>query len=411
MKTEAPEPTLRSLAFSVYLPTLLFGIGQGAVIPIVALVAKDLGASVAVAGFVVAARGIGTLVFDLPAGSLVSRFGERRAMAVATGLLLVSLVGCLVSPSVIVFAASMLLMGCAWAVWLLARLAYVADVMPDNLRGRALSTLGGIMRVGNFVGPLIAAAVITIGGLDAPYYVHLVLAVATLVVLYMVPEGRNEAEVGHGPVSFAAIGKAHTSVWATAGVGALCIGVLRASRAAVLPLWAAHVGVDAAGVSLIFGISSGMDMLLFYPAGSVSDRWGRKFVAVPCMTLLATGFALLPLAHSFSTIVLVGLVLGFGNGLGAGIVMTLGTDFAPAIGRAEFLGVWRLIGDMGTSGGPVVAAVVSGAAGLAASSLTIAGIGAVGAALVLFRMPEPLARHRRGGEGDPTDSVVSPAQA
>ena len=40
----------------------------------------------------------------------------------------------------------------------------------------------------------------------------------------------------------------------------------------------------------------------------------------------------------------VALLLGFGNGLGSGIVMTLGADFAPARGRAEFLGVWRLVG-------------------------------------------------------------------
>src|SRR4028118_1976007 len=54
---------------------------------------------------------------------------------------------------------------------------------------------------------------------------------------------------------------------------------------------------------------------------------------------------------------------GGGTGLGSGIVMTRGSDFAPAIGRAEFLGVWRLVSDVGTAGGPlVVAGVEPGAA-------------------------------------------------
>ncbi|MDP1956997.1 MAG: hypothetical protein Q8J75_02310 [Rhodocyclaceae bacterium] len=53
------EVTLRSIGLSVYLPTLLFAVGQGAVIPIVALAAKDLGAGVAMAGLIVALRGIG----------------------------------------------------------------------------------------------------------------------------------------------------------------------------------------------------------------------------------------------------------------------------------------------------------------------------------------------------------------
>ena len=40
---------LRSLVFSVYLPTLLFAIGQGAILPVIPLFARDLGASVAIA--------------------------------------------------------------------------------------------------------------------------------------------------------------------------------------------------------------------------------------------------------------------------------------------------------------------------------------------------------------------------
>ena len=49
---------------------------------------------------------------------------------------------------------------------------------------------------------------------------------------------------------------------------------------AVVPLWADHIGLDAALVAVIFGISSAMDMVLFYPAGSASDRFGRKPVLV-----------------------------------------------------------------------------------------------------------------------------------
>src|SRR5436190_749907 len=143
-RPSAPEPSLRGLALTVYLPTLLFAVGQGAVIPIVALAARDLGASPAVAGLVVALRGLGILAFDVPAGWLISRFGERIAMAVASTLVVVSLVGSAATGSIVVFAAFTFLMGCGWSIWLLARLTYVSETMPLRLRGRALSTLGGI---------------------------------------------------------------------------------------------------------------------------------------------------------------------------------------------------------------------------------------------------------------------------
>lgn len=387
------EPTLRSLGLPVYGPTFLFAIGQGAVVPIVALAAKDLGASVAIASLTVALRGIGTMAFDLPAGAIVSRVGERRAMVVGTGILLASLVGCILATEVWVFAVAMFLMGCGWSMWLLARLTYISDVMPLRLRGRALSTLGGVQRMGNFVGPFLGAVAITAAGIDGAYGVHVALAVAGCALLVAVPDPHagRAIEVGHGPVRFRAIARDHAPVFRTAGAGAVAISVMRASRQAVLPLWADHVGLDAAAVGVIFGIAAGLDMLLFYPAGSISDRFGRKFVAIPCLGFLALGFLLLPLTTSFATIVPVALLLGFGNGLGSGIIMTLGADFAPKRGRAEFLGVWRLVGDIGTAGGPLLAAGVTAAVTLGSASVLTGIVGLVGATIVLLRMPEPLA--------------------
>ncbi len=390
---DGSAPTMRSLVASVYVPTMIFAIGQGAVVPIVALAARDLGASVALAGLAVALRGIGTMAFDVPAGKLVARIGERRAMLVATGILVASLVGCVASPSPLPFAAFMFLMGCGWSVWLLARLTYVSDVMPAHLRGRALSTLGGVQRIGGFIGPFLGALAVTAAGIDGAYYVHIVLAVVGCVALYLVPDPHpSTPPTGHPPVRVGVIGREHRQTFLTAGIAAMAVGVLRASRQVVVPLWADSIGLDAAQVSLIFGISAALDMTLFYPAGMASDRWGRKAVAIPCLTLMATGLLLVPLTGSFWSLAAVGLVLGLGNGLGSGIVMTLGSDFAPAVGRAEFLGVWRLVSDVGTAGGPLLVAGVEAAASLATASVSVGLVGLAGAAIVLLRVPEPLHR-------------------
>ena len=395
-----PEPTVRSLLAAVYLPSLIFAAGQGAVVPIVALAARDVGASVAVAGVAVALRGIGTMAFDVPAGKLVARWGERRAMLLATVLLVASLVGCVASPSPWLFAACMFVMGCGWSIWLLARLTYVSDVMPAHLRGRALSTLGGVQRIGGFAGPFLGAAAVTAVGIDGAYYVHIALAVVGYVVLTVVPEPHDSTPpTGHPPLRVAAIARHHRETFLTAGVGAMAVGVLRASRQVVLPLWADAIGLDAAAVSVIFGISAALDMTLFYPAGLASDRWGRKAVAIPCLTLMATGLVLVPLTDGFGSLVAVGLLMGFGNGLGSGIVMTLGSDFAPALGRAEFLGVWRLVSDVGTAGGPLVVAGVGALTSLGAASVVVGAIGFVGAAVVAARVPEPLHRDRPAARG------------
>ena len=385
--------SLRSLGLSVYVPTFLFAVGQGAVIPVVALAARDEGASLAVAGFIVALRGIGILSFDVPAGWLVARFGEQRAMVFGTGLVIVALLGSAFSPGLYAFAAFTFLMGCGWSVWLLARLSYVTDVMPVSLRGRALSTLGGINRVGNFVGPFLGAAAAIFLGLEGAYLVHLVTAVLAAGLLVVLIRGETVyPATAHEHVNFTAVVREHSHVFLTAGVGVTAIGALRATRQGVLPLWGDHIGLDDSAISLIFGISMGMEMLLFYPAGSVMDRWGRKAVALPCLVIMSLGMVLVPLTGGFWAMVVVGLLIGFGNGLGSGIVMTLGADFSPAIGRAQFLGAWRLCGDVGTAGGPLLVAGATAALSLGAASVAMGVLGMAGASLMLFLMPETLRR-------------------
>src|SRR3712207_7040917 len=45
--------------------------------------------------------------------------------------------------------------------------------------------------------------------------------------------------------------------------------------------------------------------------------------------------------------------MGVGNGLGAGLVLTMGANAAPRTGRPAFLSVWRLVSDLGNASGPL----------------------------------------------------------
>ena len=74
------EFSLWRIAVPAFGPTVLNAVGQGAVLPVVALSALDLGASVGFAAFLVGVLGIGQFAGSLPAGALVVRIGERRAL-------------------------------------------------------------------------------------------------------------------------------------------------------------------------------------------------------------------------------------------------------------------------------------------------------------------------------------------
>jgi MFS family permease len=388
--------SLWSIGPSIYLPALLYGIGQGAIAPVVALSARDLGASVATASLVVAAAGLGQVIGDIPAGALTSRVGERRAMLLASGLAAAALVACLTVPTVWGLALAIGATGLASAVWGLARQAYLSDAVPVQMRARALSTLGGVQRIGTFVGPFLGAGAMRFLGTDGAYWVHLVAALLAAAVLLWLPDVGSVRRMagglaGAGPSTLVVI-REHLPVLRTLGMGALLVGAVRASRQVVIPLWAQHIGLDAETTSLVFGLSGAVDMLLFYPAGSVMDRFGRRWVAVPSMIVLGLAHVLLPLTHGVVTLTSVALLMGIGNGLGAGVIMTLGADASPLVGRAQFLGAFRLCADAGVGAGPFLIAAVTAISALGPAVLVMGVTGwAAAAAMSRWIPPHPVA--------------------
>ena len=71
--TSAPVFRLGRIAIPAFGPSALASVGQGAVLPVVALRTRELGASAGVAAFAVDLVSVGTLATSLPVGSLVAR--------------------------------------------------------------------------------------------------------------------------------------------------------------------------------------------------------------------------------------------------------------------------------------------------------------------------------------------------
>jgi MFS family permease len=172
---------------------------------------------------------------------------------------------------------------------------------------------------------------------------------------------------------------AHRRVLGTLGVSALVMGASRASRTAVLPLWADHIGLDATTTSLLFGVGAAVDVALSYPAGRWMDLRGRRPVAVGSLAAFAAAHVALPLTGTVLTLGLVAVLMGVANGLSNGLIMTLGADSAPDDGRAEFLGAFRLCHDTGALAGPLVLAAVTAVATLGLGSIALGALSALGA--------------------------------
>ena len=369
----------RTLWVSVYIPLALSGIGLGAVMPLLSLRALELGATPAGAALVVSLLGIGGLAGALPAGMVAARFGEKRALTgglVVDGLLFGAAYW---APNAFVLGVICLAAGFVSALLVIARQGWVTEYVPYGVRARALSTLGGMLRLGSFAGPLAGAAIVSVLSLAPAFlFAGAMSLIAALITAHIPDVHGTEGPPPSQGVSTWSILRAHARTFATIGVGAAALMAVRSTRDVLIPLWCAEQGLDAAVTSLIFGAGAGIDLLLFYVGGSLMDRIGRRAVAAPAMVIMGACFSVLPLMTTVLTIGATSLVIGLGNSLSAGVVMTMGSDASPAIGRPQFLAGWRLTTGVGSSLGPLGISAITAVAPLAWACVALGAVGLLG---------------------------------
>jgi len=392
MRQQSPT----SLLLPVYVPTLILGFCRGILLPILPLYARSFDISYGLVGLVLAGEGIGTLAADVPAGVLVRKVGRKPVMVLGVSGMAASVLGLYWARTVLAVLALRLLTGAATALWNISRHAYIAEATTVYQRGRALSIFGGINRIGTMAGPAVGGLLASLYGYHAAFVVYGLLGFAPVFVLAAAVASTSRAGDatalrGRNRGSLLAVLRSHRREFATAGVGQLLAQMLRQSRPIIIPLYAADVvGLDELGVGTIISLAGFLDTLMFYPAGLIMDRFGRKHAIVPCFLGQALGMALVPFATTFYGLLGATALIGLSNGIGSGTMMTLGADLAPREAVGEFLGLWRLIGDAGHTGSPLVVGSLADLLDLSAAAWGLSGVGFLAAGTFAFLVAETL---------------------
>ncbi|MGA4669881.1 MFS transporter [Propionibacteriaceae bacterium Y1923] len=385
---------VRQLGLPVYLPTLSQASGFTALAPVLPLVALDLGFGIAAAAALGLIAGVLGVLGPVPAGRVIAWLGERVAMVI-TGVLVTCalLCGWLIvgdgeangagSAHRYGLVAVLVGVGVGQQVWILGRQSYVGSAVHPRLRARAMSSFGGMMRIGQVIGPALGAVAAAASGMAAVFLLSAgLMTLATLLVtVFLVPRAQagptpDEAAGGTGDQPGAAAG--FDGAWwrdprvvtmAKVAMGTAPLQMARVVRPTLLPLVGAGLGLGAETISLVFAVAASVEILLFLPAGSYMDKFGRTAVLVPCLLMLGVGYVALAVlaltvGESSPTMALVtvggvALLLALGNGLGAGIVMTLGLDLTPEQDRARHLARWMTMTGVGPLAGPLLVSLVS----------------------------------------------------
>ncbi|HEY3338279.1 MAG TPA: MFS transporter [Propionicimonas sp.] len=399
MTTEELPALLRRLVLPVYLPTALYATGAAAIVPVVPLIGLDLGLNVPQVALLGTVAGLLTVIGPLPMGQLVARIGERAALVVGGLVSIVAIVGCLFAAwsdgtaahpmwAPALFCASILVMNVGDITWDLGRQTYIADEIPVHLRARAMSLFGGTMRVGRIIGPLLGAVMITLAGPAAAFLVHLVAAIAGLVMIVifipprLAPAPGDEAGESIEPPARGTVLRPLLLV----GVAVVVLTTARTNRDLLLPLLGNEFGHPEAVISLVFAGAAVVELAFILPAGTLMDRFGRAAVLVPCLALMGVGYLLAPIAATVPGFIAISLIFAVGNGLGAGINKTLSADLTPSRNRAGWLGLWNSFTNAGALIGPALVAV-AGAATVVTASFATGWLSLAGAGWAAWWMP------------------------
>jgi len=424
MALSADDFQLRKVALPVYLPTLLFTAGEAAMIPVIPVLAKKLGADLAGAGLVASMITLGVLLGDLPSGWFVAKVGERAAMLWSSLLALVGSILGVTAGSVLQLAIGVGLIGLSLTVFALARHAFLTTFVPLSYRARALSLLGGMFRGGLVAGPLLSAVILAwLGDPRWAFGLTIFFTLATVAVLLFMTDPESEfagaAKVASGDDSHLTAGEdelesethnVFASVWNNRkvllrlGIGASLVGAIRTARSVVFPLWAVSIGLPESQTALILGLSGLLDFALFYTSGQVMDRWGRLASVLPSILIMGLSTVFLAFTHNWTSaaamFIICVFVFAFGNGLGSGIILTLGSDLAPQTNPAPFLGAWRFMVDAGSGVAPLAIAGVTAVTSLALATGLLGVAGVVGTLVMLRYIPRFIPRVRNGAIAD-----------
>ncbi len=388
----------------VLVPFALFAVGLGAIMPILVLGALSLGSTQAFAAAIVGIMGAVSLMATVPAGILIDRLGDFRAMTVATIaaiIVLGSIVAAFIwdSPySLLVYTAALMIFGPVSDVWSLARQAVVAEVMPPADLAKAMTALGGTQRVGNLVGPMIGAGLMLVFPIWSVFVFSALTAVAAIVIMALpiaqIPgfddhphreaaptspaddhdpspaddsSPAEASEPAHGDVAHPRRRKrrdrrppldvAWKSVVLT-GVTIIALAAARAAQPVVVQLWGVEIGLHKSSISLIIAFGAGLELIVMFLGAYIKDHLGRVATLVACLSIFGTGFIIMVAKPDLAGMVIAAAVMAFGNGLGAGVNMTIGADLSPAVGRPRFLGIWAIFNNGGKLGGPTLLSLI-----------------------------------------------------
>jgi MFS family permease len=232
--------------------------------------------------------------------------------------------------------------------------ALIASSAPDEYRGRAFGLEGIGDNLGAFLGPLLAVLLFLSFHFEIRciFFVAIVPGLLAFLMVLLVHER---------PVPVAAKSKIDVNFrefpveyWKYLLV--IAIFEIGNSSNSFLILQTKNIGASFVVTILIYAGFNLMAALISYPAGSLSDRWGRRNILLSSFMIFFVAYLGFARARSVAAIAVLFVFYGLFQGIFRSVGKALASDFVPESLRASAVGWYSAV--VGLLG--LVASVVAG---------------------------------------------------
>ncbi len=399
------DPVIRT----VVIVQFVYMLGLGVVFPYLTLYARSFDVSFAVAGILGSAFGLSRLCADLVAGPIVDKRGERPVALFGMGLLSVCALLTGIAPNYPMAVVFWSLGGIGSAVTFAAQYSYILKSVPKQYMARTLGVFYGAFNSGVIAGGIIGGIAADRFGLRMPFFIYSgVLAIAYVMYVRLVPD--RPGKVTPPPLNTEEVLlEREGSLFrrSTSGIRGLfklpgffmavalnfCyLWMIAAILDTLLPLFAdERLHLSEGTLGLVFAVAVAAEFTILYPAGSWSDRFGRKPVLIPGLIGLIIVSVAIGWATGLASLLVVIAVHGVASGLAGVPPAAVLSDVVPQEKSGTGVGVFRFAGDLAFFLAPGLAGLLAEAFGFK-SAFALSTIPMIIVLVIVLMTPETLRR-------------------